>query len=510
MMKKWSLIGILLTLSIVNYGQELTDEDIDFINKEIRFVNESIHRMVIVFQVFENYNSEITRHVDLPKNEGIQTTSTHLPGNLFADNSLVKRGDSPLELYRLLSQDKRLQNIPINNWSLIEQVKRVIDVLNEDRQKLDQIIQHEDLDAFSNIQTIYEEIEQAIASFDQVRNTVKILEKLMLQSYFDLPLSPKRRQVFTAVTELHYDIKKIVRQLRNDNQSGVINGLSKLEKEIGWLHTCIEQLDSAAEKNDLRDVVAIMDDLIDLIKDYIDGKPVPEEYIPFGKGYYYHNYGVLPTINQYGSGYVWKLEEFFEKYNWRVINFFEEPHYLKIVYPQRIPLEMMKGNSLPPEMNIREINPPELPKLASLIVEKTETTLPPESSVNEVNKAPKENEIIEQEPPIMIMHSQTIKVDTAFFELLLFDHYSADGDRVSINVNGVWVFNKISLERKSRRLKLSIKPGVANFIIIRADNEGWRTPNTIGVKYKSKRSENNVFIRKDLGTYEAIELKFTL
>jgi len=70
----WILsICLVLFCSGILSGQTLTSEQRDYLNKEIRFLNESIHRMVIVFQIYENYNSQITKHVDLPSDEALTT-----------------------------------------------------------------------------------------------------------------------------------------------------------------------------------------------------------------------------------------------------------------------------------------------------------------------------------------------------------------------------------------------------------------------------------------------------
>ena len=507
------IILLLITFASNLNGQALTDEQRVFLNKEIRFLNESIHRMVIVFQVYENYNSEVTKHVDLPSNKGIQNTSTHLPPNLFADNNLVRGGDSPLELYEELKQDPIRNKMPVNNWSLIEQAKDVIDFLSKDRKKLDQIIDNGDMEKFSNIQLVYSEIELTLKNYDKFRNIVKTFEKLHQRVYHDQVMTPEKKRVYTALLELHYDIKKLVRQLRADSQSGVINGLSKIEKELGWVRACISELGSQDQKSDLLSVATSIEKLVGDINNYINDKKVPQGYEAFGKGYYFHNYELLPKINQYGSGYAWKLDEFFKKYNWKVLNLLEEPHYLKVVYPERLPVEMMTGDEIPPEQNIREIIPPTLPELENIVVAKST-----DASGNDIDPffLPKpaeetpepETEKIEAVIPPNIVASQTIRVDSAFFELDLFDHLRKDGDRVSISVNGEWVFERISLERTSRKLKLSVSPGVANTVIIRADNVGWSTPNTVGIRYISKNTAYSVAMQQDLQLNEAIELKF--
>ena len=504
-MNVWIHIVLLLGMTAGLPAQDLTKDQRDFLNKEIRFLNESIHRMVIVFQVYENYNSEITKHVDLPTNEGIKNTSTHLPKNLFADNNLVRRGDSPLELYAELSADPMKDQMPINNWSLIQEAKRVIDFLNQDRKKMDNIIANEDLEKFSNIQLIYGEIEKALEYYDKLRSTVKIFEKLHLNTYHAQEIEPDQKQVYTAILELHYDVKKLVRQLRADSRSGVSVSVDKLVKEIGWLRACVLQLESSQQQAELNSVVVSIEKLIEEINNYLNNKPVPAGYEPFGRGYYYHNYELLPKINQYGSGYVWKLEEFFKKYDWPVINLLEEPHYLKVVYPERIPIEMMAGDGIDPDENIRNLTPEELPELDKIVVETAiESTEEGEEKKEDFFAEPKKD----VPPPVNIIAKEVIKVDSAYFEISLFDHLRKDGDRVSINVNGQWVHERISLEKKTTKLKLSINGGSANYIIIRADNEGWSTPNTVGISYKGKKTENNVSIRKDLKTNDAIEIRF--
>ncbi len=458
--------------------------------------------MVIIFQVYENYNSEVTRHVDLPTNEGIKNTSSHLPENLFADNNLVRSGDSPIQIYQEL-QGQQPPSFPINNRSLINQVWEVINLLNKDRRHLDNIIDNEDLNTFSNIQAIYEDIEKAEDLFDQTRTSVKIFEKLILEHYHNVDLPEKEKQVYTAFIEVHFDIKKIVRQLWAENQSEIFNSVSKLEKEIEWTKRCILELSSVSQQNELLSTLTTIDKILVNVKDYTRGISGPQAYEPFGRGYYYHNYELLPKINQYGSGYTWKLEEFFRKYNWEVIHFLEEPHYLKIIYPERIPLEMLKNKSLDPGLRLSQISPPELPVIEKIVVEKSEefTTIP-----NAVVEIPEE-----EEPDLdyTISYNERIRIDSSHVDLILMDHLRKDGDRVSINVNGEWTHRQISLERNPQIIELSINPSVINTIIIRADNEGWMPPNTIGIRYSNKDGSTDHFIRRDLTYSEAIEIKVT-
>ena len=509
-MRRLKILAYLIVLHQYSFAQNLSQDHLQYLNQQIRFLNESVHRMVIVFQVYENYNSEVTKHVDLPSNEGIKNTSTHLPGNLFADNSLVRSGDSPIEIYEQLKADTRKANFPINNTALIDEARRIIDFLNKDRKDLDRIIEEENLEEFASIQAIYEELEQAVIYYDKIRSNIKMFEKLIINYHYNIELPAEEKQVYTALLELHFDIKKIVRQLRNENRSGVVNGISKLNKEISWAKKCVAEIVSPTQRIELESVITSIEKLIAEIQKYIDGVPTPNSYNAFGRGYFYHNYELLPKINQYGSGYVWKLEEFFKKHNWAVINFLEEPHFIKIVYAERMPLEILKDKDISPTQNIREIKKRTLPNLESIVVEKPRKD-PDIPSLNE-NQQNSNDEMAEEKVNDMkytITHSENIRVDTSHFNVYLRDHLRKDGDRVSINVNGEWIYNRISLEQISRKLELVVNNQTPNFIIIRADNEGWLPPNTISVKYKSKDGSADVFIKKDLALYEAIELKFS-
>jgi len=485
-LKTWMLSMCMLFMWSSLSAQTLSEAQRDYLNKEINFLNESVHRMVMVFQILEDYNRQATKHVDLPSSLGMINTSKHFVKNIFEDE-LLNANKTPIDIYAELKSDPIRSTMPLNSWGLIEVTIKVIDVIHKNRKRLDQIIENEDLDKFSNIQVVYEQFEEALENYDKVRNAVKVFEKLHQETYFGQNLKPERKQIYTALLELHYDIKKLVRQLRKDNRSGVSNNLGKIKKELKWLEACISKLETVGERSDLKGSLVSVELLVKDIEGYLDGTGVPEEYKSFGKGYHLHNYQLLSKMNRYGSGYVWKLEEFFKKYDWPVLNLVEEPHYLKVVYPERIPLEVMKDKSLDPELDIRTIEKSVLPELADIVVQKEESVPAP--------------------TPVNIIISESIRSDSSWLELDLYDHFKYDGDRVSVSFNGDWVMQNISLEKGGKKVYFELRPGQENIVIIRADNEGWTTPNTVGISYKAKRTADNFRLVKDLSKDQAIELK---
>ena len=489
--------GILILLFFIGCfafanAQDLREDQLDHLNKQIRFFNETVNRMVIVFQMFEDYNSRLTKHVELPNHTGLINTWTHIPENLFADTVLVQEKDSPIKLFDQIKRESPTVGMNLNTMNSIQNVRQTIDFLNKDRSKINAIVANGNLEEFASIQALYEEFEEALDHYDAVRTSGKTMEKLLLPYYHNIDLEIEKKQVYTALLELHYDVKKIVRQLRDENQSGVINSISKLEKELNWARACAGKLQSATERSEMEGVLISIDKIVNELKDYLSSKTIPSEYVPYGKSYYYHNNSILSKINKYGTGYVWKLEQFFRKHNWPVLLFLEEPHFLKIVYSEKLPLEIIKDRSIDPTTNIRDLIEDQLPVLDNLIVETSEA---------------EDNEEDEEEMPISIVYTETIRVDTNHITIRLQDHLKKDGDRVSISVNGQWIYERISLERTTRKIELEVKPNSISVVLIRADNVGWQPPNTLSIICPNSTEVGKVFIKKDLSYYEAIELR---
>ena len=312
--------------------------------------------------------------------------------------------------------------------------------------------------------------------------------------YLGVDLPEPQKAIFTALVEIHFDIKKCLRNIRKDNQSGVIQSINKIDKEVNWLSVCINKVNDTGQKANLMRIRDIVGDLARDIKAYLNGGNVPQEYGAFGKGYYYHNVKLLTQVNRYGNGYVSEANTFFDKNRWPVIHLLEEPHYLKIIYPERVPKEILLDKTVEPTLDVKSLESQDLPEIPALVVE---SEIPEE----EIEPVPKE-------VPSIIVATHTIIVDSLVFELDLLDHKRKDGDRVSINVNGEWIFQNISLEKETQKIKLTVKPGFDNAIMIRAENEGWMPPNTVGVKYVSKSGIGSQFIKTDLRENEVLRIEY--
>lgn len=475
-------------------SSQLSIGESKFINKEILFINESIHGLLVAHRLYENYNQEMNKYVDLPKHNLNNLANADIPDNIFSDPDKWFYEKAPIVLYNELLVDP-FRSSGIANWSLITAFRNEITMINNDRKKIDLRLKNEDLNSLNTVQAIYGDLESSVRNYEEFRMGVVSFEQNLLSQYHAVNLSPDRKQVYTAVVEMHYEIKKILRNIRMDNQSGTISSYSKLIKEAKWLDQCIAELKSSDEQKGFLIILKIMLEFADDTNEYINKSTIPNEYNLLGKGYYYHNVRMLTRVNRYGNGYVSEMNKLLDRYSWNALHLTEEPHFIKMVYPERIQVENK------PEVKESQVSKP--------------TPIKPQEKLhlNVPTGADKIQKTIEVPPPpsaAVIVASHDLKVDTLVFEIELYDHRIKDGDQISINVNGEWVFQHISLEKESRRVIISVHPGVENYIIIKAENEGWRPPNTFGMRYISRGRSENVFVKQDLKTGEGVKINYHL
>lgn len=471
-----------------------SQEDIDHINKEVLFINESIHGVLVLHRIYENFNQEINKYVDLPSHDLNNYSNEDLPPDVFDDPNKWFYDISPNQLFAEISDSKN----HLSTRSLLKSIHTATVKINKDRLQLENTIKSQDLNQLSTIQEIYLDFEEIINVFKGLQNNIKIYDQLVQKAMFSNELIESQKQVYAAFVEIHFDIKKAVRSIGKNNQSSVRNTIKKIKKERSWLLKCINELSSEQEKASLKNIYAKIDELIKQLDQYITNPALPEEYNLFGKGYYYQNVVLLTIMNRYGNGYVNSLNSFFEKYDWKVINLTEEPHYLKIIYPETTPKDLL---AKPPE-NITTIS-----ELKEVNLTKQEEQSPTPQRDDFFTKGD-EKEKLKVQLPTKIVQNHTLIVDSLSFEIELYDHLIKDGDRVSINVNGEWIFNDISLEKEPQRIRLSIDPNKENFILVQAVNIGWRPPNTVGLTYRSNGKVENMLLKTDLNSSELINIKY--
>ncbi len=484
---------ILIIFSLLAVELCSGQDGIEEINREVHFINESIHGALVLHRIYEGFNQNINKYVDLPSYELNNYSNKDLPGNVYDDPEQWFYDESPNELYREIRGYPQTTGSP----PIVRNIHNISQKLNEDRFKTEELANSPNINELSVIKELYDGLEGVVDYFDNIRASVESYDRLLEQRRYDNTLDESQKVVYTAISEIHFDIKKIIRNLGQDNQSAVIRSLSKIEKEKTWLNTSINDLDSPAEAKSLRSLVGNINNIVTELSNYVNNPSVPEAYALFGKGYYYQNVVLLTMMNRYGNGYVSEFNQFLKKHNWPVLHLTEEPHYLKIIYPETTPKELLEN----PKEDITTLE-----QLRSAPLESVQEK--PIDTFYADGKEKEQAELLPAEIPVNIAHSHVIYVDSQHIKIQLYDHLIKDGDMVSINVNGEWVHNNISLEKEPKIIELEISPTKRNYIMVQAVNEGWRPPNTVGLRYISNGKVESIIIANDLNSAELIEIKY--
>ena len=482
---------VLMTVAYLHASSQTPHK---LINREVKFVNESIHGLLILHRIYESYNQDINKYVDLPSYELNNYDNEDLPQNVFDDPENMFYDLSPNLLFQQLSSSKA-NSI---GHSIIQNIKNTSQELNAQRYEVHRLIQSSNINELQVIKELYASLESVTTNFDNIKLYVKAFDSQLEKRRYDNDLKKSKKSVYAAIAEIHQNLKKVLRNIGIDNQSAVIRSIAKIDKEKNWLHTCINDLKSEPEKNVLKLIAAKIDRIVQALHDYTNSPNVPKEYALFGKGYYYQNVLLLTLMNRYGNGYVNAFNDFLDKYEWPVIHLTEEPHYLKILYPKTTPKEILNR----PIMEFATLD-----ELRNIDINKSQHPMQSEDDQYqpEDQADTKTEKVID---PIKIVQNHTIYVDSPHFKIELYDHRIRDGDMVSINVNGDWLYNNISLEKEAKVIELEIDPTIKNFIMVQALNEGWRPPNTIGVRYISNGNVENIYLKTDLNSAELIEIKY--
>ena len=320
---------ILIIFSLLAVELCSGQDGIEEINREVHFINESIHGALVLHRIYEGFNQNINKYVDLPSYELNNYSNKDLPGNVYDDPEQWFYDESPNELYREIRGYPQTTGSP----PIVRNIHNISQKLNEDRFKTEELANSPNINELSVIKELYDGLEGVVDYFDNIRASVESYDRLLEQRRYDNTLDESQKVVYTAISEIHFDIKKIIRNLGQDNQSAVIRSLSKIEKEKTWLNTSINDLDSPAEAKSLRSLVGNINNIVTELSNYVNNPSVPEAYALFGKGYYYQNVVLLTMMNRYGNGYVSEFNQFLKKHNWPVLHLTEAVSYTHLTLP---------------------------------------------------------------------------------------------------------------------------------------------------------------------------------
>ena len=455
-MKKILFIFIISVISLNSFSQ--TSEKIEALNDYVNFTNESVHGLLIIHRLLQNYNQEVNKYVDLPNYKINNIHNSDLPLNIFEDKDHWFYETTPYELYEKLKSGKSI--IGEKNYDILFPIAKNIyeteNKINSIRFKIADFISKADLTQKEDLGKIYSMLENAVDLYDLFYayelNLISSLNKL-----YDFPSNDPYIDLYQKTI----DILLSVRVKNFENFEEKINSLDYKIKKIktGDNHSFLTS----------KKIIPLVEDIVTISKQLITDPVVANEYQLYGKDYYYYNIKLIEKFNRYGNGFVFFLNNYFRKNKIKVLNRFEYPHYYMVVYPKRITKTIETFES----------------KLKNI-------PSPPTTLKGRI---------------VQYSNKHIINVDSFYVKILLYDNKIQDGDIVSINFNGNWIYKKLSLETKPKEFQLKLNEKGKNYIILHAENVGRMPPNTIGIKYKYHGKDQTVLLQSDLKTSEMLEFE---
>lgn len=445
------------------------------LNDVISFSNESVHGLLIIHRLLENFNQDINKYVDLDAYELNLYSNKDLPKDIFLDEEHWFYEVSPKEWYDKSKLSLSTADLPEAQDILatITVMRNICKAINNLRFNIDDYIAAHDLNKNEDLQGVYELLEKGVKMYEDFH--IKKLELEAILTNLNISNGTEYK-VFDDILTSHKSNISFIRALRAKDD-GMINSLydalnlstSSAIKELSSIKSNSPLLNQTNAHYTNRIRSKLKDFQTGALK-FIKEGTVPQEYHLYGRFYYYHNSDLINKVNRYGNGYVNETNQLIKSLGLNRLQLLDEPHYYQVIYPKR----------LVPESHIL-------------------------SSDNQIDLIP-----IELKERKIVQTNRVIEVDDYKLELNLYDHMIQDGDIVSINFNGDWLLESYSLESKPITLKLQLNKEGKNFLLMHAESVGRKPPNTMAISYKYKGEEKKITLKSDLNTSELIEFKVKL
>lgn len=436
------------------YSQKITK--LDALNTYVDFTNETVHGLLIIHRLLENYNQEINKYVDLPNYKINNISNKDLPANIFKDEDHWFYEKTPFELFDQIKKEKLITGKEefANLFPIAKNIYHTANKINNIRFQIADLISKSDLNKKNEQQKIYNLLEKAVDYYDLI-----YAYEINLKSNLNKILPDKDNQPILETYSKAIDILISVR----------IKDYNNFESKVKDLDNSINNNRNLFPNKYKTKIFPLLEEIVNISNQLQNNPSLPKEYFLYGKDYYYYNIALIDKYNRYGNGFIYFLNNYLVSENINVLKRFEYPHYYKVIYPRKL------------EKEVKII----------------------ESNLKNISSLPKElkNRKVEYDS------KKIISVDSNVVSLLLYDNKIQDGDIVSINFNGKWIYQNISLETKPKEFRLKLNKTGKNYIVVHAENVGWMPPNTIGIKYKYHGKDKTVVLQSDLNTSELLELK---
>ena len=452
------------------------DDRINALNAYVYFTNESIHGLLIVQRLLENYNQEINKYVDLESNQLNFYSNKDLPGNIFIDEENWFYDTSPYEWYQIIQDQKSLlpQSDVISLDLHASNMKKVIAEVNAKRFEIEKYINSHNLNDSTQLQGVYDLLERCVTLYESFFTAQKGLEVAMKACYNKIKTSAadSYEAMLQEMTQAYGTSRAIMLAIRNKQDNGYETYVSEQRNArdqmaaVDFARYNNTKILGAKVTTARKNIITQLDNAIRSGERFYTTADVDPGYKLYGKFYYYYNSELINKFNRYGNGLVFEINRIMDLAEMPVLRFTELPHYFKVIYPVKITQDVITASdenisSLPDQLRDRKIS----------------------------------NNL-----------KNSIKVDSDVVEFSLYDHFIEDGDIVDINFNGDWIIDSLTLVTEPKMIKLKLNDEGRNYIILHARNVGTRPPNTMAVKYVFRGRERQIIMSSDLNTSELIEI----
>ncbi len=137
----------------------------------------------------------------------------------------------------------------------------------------------------------------------------------------------------------------------------------------------------------------------------------------------------------------------------------------------------------------------------------------PDPRKDTIIEEPKDT-IIVAEPPNTdnlanrkLIITKKMKVHSSKVKVMIWDHQTVDGDRVSLNLNGKWVLENYTLEKEKYTIELELQEGV-NIFVLHALNLGKYEPNTAALMVDDGEKTHRVILISDMSESGTLQLNY--
>ena len=297
----FSLLLSFFLFQNINHAQDQPSM-ITALNSYVHYTNESIHGMLIAHRLFENFNQEINKYVNLQSNQLNFYANKDLPQNIFVDPEQSFYKISPYRWYEVVKTESRsLKPADAKRLNaLVDELKAIMDKVNQVRFDLENAIKTKDLTIKENQKPVSKKLESCVKLYEDFYKTKEKIRKDIFNIYGN--------NISRELTRASIPIQSLIafqnsylafsRKLRYKTSDSSNDSFARLKKEGDAVlnapikHPFYNKAKQAVKK------------MLNQASGFTNEESFSIPYTLYGAHYYYHNVELAASFNSYGLGYI--------------------------------------------------------------------------------------------------------------------------------------------------------------------------------------------------------------